>query len=194
MTAIGVRRTAALAISMCALLGSAGPAAAQQASPAAGDPVIRDHLQLGLGYFDVFDQEDGALYASAIYRPGVRYLEFGARAGDIWQGIGPQVGVGLNSDGGKLAHAGLFLDIRPFDNVVVWPGTSVAAWDEGDSRDLGGTFQFMSELYVGYRLPWDDLVGVSLQHISNADIHDANPGGDTLMATYTLSFGPLFGD
>lgn len=199
MAAIGVRRTTALAISICALLATAGPAAAQQASPAdggpaEGNPAIRDHLQLGLGYFDVFDGGHDAVYGSAIYRPGVRYFEFDAQAGDVWQGIGPQVGIGLNSEGGKLAHAGFFLDIRPFDNVVVWPGTNVAAWDEGDSRDLGGTFQFMSELYVGYRLPWDDLVGVSLQHISNADIHDSNPGGDTLMATYTVSFGPLFGD
>ena len=194
MVANGVCRTAALAISMCALLAPAGPSVAQDSSGADGNPAIRDHLQLGLGYFDVFDQEDESVYASAIYRPGVRYLDFGAQAGDVWQGIGPQVGVGLNSDGGKLAHAGFFLDIRPFDNVVVWPGTNVAAWDAGDSRDLGGTFQFMSELYVGYRLPWDDLVGVSLQHVSNADIHDSNRGGDTLMATYTVSFAPLFGE
>lgn len=188
MAAKGGRRAAALAVWMSALLMLAQPAASQD------DPSIRDHLQLGLGFFDVYDQEDGAVYGSAIYRPGVRVLDFGAQAGDVWQGIGPQVGVGLNNEGGKLAHAGLFLDLRPFDNIVVWPGTNVAAWDEHDSRDLGGTFQFMSELYIGYRLPWDDLVGVSVQHISNADIHDNNPGGDIAMATYSVTFGPLFGD
>jgi hypothetical protein len=194
MAASWERRAAVCTALAGALLVAAGPAAAQEAGELPAGAGTRDHLQLGLGFFDVYDQEDGAVHASAIYRPGVRVLDFGAQADDVWQGIGPQVGVGLNNEGGKLAHAGLFLDLRPFDNVVVWPGISATAWDEGDSRDLGGTFQFMSELYIGYRLPWDDLVGVSIQHISNADIHDDNPGGDIAMATYTLSFGPLFGN
>lgn len=182
----GLSRLAAAIGTLCAL-AAAVPAAAQDG----GDP-LRDHLQLGAGYFSIFKHDDGAVAASAIYRPGVRYLEAGSEAGDLWRGVGPQVGLGVNADGGKLAHAGIFLDLRPFDRVVVWPGISVAAWDNDDSRDLGGTFQFMSEFYVGYRLPWQDLVGVSLQHVSNAGLHDENPGADILLATYTLSFGPLF--
>jgi hypothetical protein len=209
MTLLGVCRAAAMAIGLSAMgiVGrpAAGPAAAQDtASAGRNSPptgmaatdtgAVRDHLQLGVGYFDVFMDDDSALAASAIYRPGVRYLEMGAQPGDMWQGIGPQIGAGINTDGGALGHLGLFLDIRPFANVVVWPGANVAAWREGDSRDLGGTFQFMTELYVGYRLSWNDLVGVSLQHISNAHIHDQNPGTDKLLITYTLSFGPLFQD
>jgi hypothetical protein len=155
------------------------------------DDGVKGHLQLGVGYFDVFNQNAESVDFGAVYRPGVRVLTFDAQPGDLWRGIGPQVGASINTDGGALGHAGLFLDIRPAENWVIWPGANVAAWDEGDSKDLGGTFQFVTALYVGYRLPWEDLVGVSLQHVSNAGIHDSNPGTDTLFLTYTLSFASL---
>lgn len=187
MTTLGGWARAAIGAACLAASLSAGTAYGQESQ-------VQGHLQLGVGYFDLFYQNEESTDFGAIYRPGVRYLEMGAQPGDIWQGIGPQVGASINTDSGKLGHAGLFLDIRPAENWVIWPGTNVAAWDEGDSKDLGGTFQFMSELYVGYQLPWNDLVGVSLQHISNAGLHDHNPGADTLFLTYTVSFAPLFAD
>ncbi|MBK1698879.1 acyloxyacyl hydrolase [Rhodovibrio salinarum] len=190
MAAQEIGRTAAFGLTLLLGLAAAGPVVAQDAEPLP----TRDHLQLGVGMFDVFDQEHEAVDFGAIYRPGVRYLTMDAEPGDIWRGVGPQIGARINTDGGALGHVGLYLDIRPFENIVIWPGTNVAVWEEGDSRDLGGTLEFMSELYVGYRLPWDDLVGVSLQHVSNAHLHDENPGSDSLMATYTVSFGPLFAE
>jgi hypothetical protein len=187
MAILADRARTALGAACLAAALSAGPAAAQ-------DRGIGGHLQLGAGYYDVVDQDDESVEFAAIYRPGVRYLTFGARPGDVWRGIGPQVGASINTDGGALGHAGLYLDIRPAENWVVWPGVNVAAWEEGDSKDLGGTFQFKSALYVGYRLPWDDLLGVSFRHVSNAGIHDSNPGSDTLFLTYTVSFAPLFAE
>jgi len=123
MATIGDMARAVAAICLGAGLGTGlgmGPAYAQ-------DGGTRDHLQLGVGYFDVFDQDEDSIEFGAIYRPGVRYLDLGSRPGEVWQGVGPQIGASLNTDGGALGHAGLFLDIRPFDNVVVWPGVNVAA-------------------------------------------------------------------
>ncbi len=201
LAAVGSGHTVVTSGGFMATIGDGARAAAVclAASLSAGaaygqDAGVRDHLQLGVGYFDVVDQSNESVGFGAIYRPSVRYFEIGAQPGDVWRGVGPQIGASINTDGGALGHAGLFLDIRPGDNWVIWPGINLAAWEQGDSRDLGGTFQFMSEAYVGYRLPWNDLLGVSLQHISNAGIHDDNPGTDIVLVTYTVSFGPLFGD
>jgi hypothetical protein len=169
---------------------AAGPAPSAVAQEAKAPEPLRDHLQLGVGYFDVFDGDRESVDVGAVYRPSVRYFE--AAFGNRWRGVGPQVGLRGNTDGGILGHAGFYLDIRPAARIVVWPGINVGGWRKGDSRDLGGTFQFMSELYVGYRLGWGDLVGVSLQHVSNAGLHERNPGGDTVMLTYTVAFGPVF--
>ncbi|MBK1668828.1 hypothetical protein CKO28_12380 [Rhodovibrio sodomensis] len=187
MTTIGGGARAAIAAACLAVGLIAGPAYAQNDG-------VRDHLDLSVGYFDVIDHDMQATEFGALYRPGVRYFEMDARPGDIWRGIGPQIGASINTDGGALGQVGLFLDIRPADNLVIWPGASLAAWEERDSRDLGGTFQFASQLYLGYRLPWEDLVGVSFRHVSNAGLHDSNPGADTLFLSYTVSFAPLFAD
>lgn len=169
---------------------AAVPALSAAAQEASAPGPVRDHLQLGVGYFDVFDGDEASVDFGAVYRPSARYFE--TAFGDWWRGLGPQVGLRANTDGGVLGHAGVYLDIRPTARLVIWPGTNVAGWRKGDSRNLGGSFQFMSEIYVGYRLGWGDLVGVSLQHVSNAGLHERNPGGDTVMLTYTVAFGPLF--
>ncbi len=163
-------------------------------TPVAAGEAERDYIELGVGYSDVFDdnQDEEAAEFSLAYRPNPRYLHESLDLGDWWRGLGPIVGARTNSDSGSLVHAGLFLDIRPDDRLVIWPSVSVGAWNEGASRDLGGTLEFMEELYVGYRLPWNDMIGVAYQHVSNAGLQETNPGHDTVLATYTISFGPLF--
>lgn len=174
------------ALSLC--LGLAG-----LGSPALAEDAKSDHLELGLGYSDVLDSDKTeAVEFSAIYRPNVRYLQESLDFGDWWRGVGPMVGGRINGDDAAIGHAGLFLDIRLGERLVFWPSASVGAYHQGDGNDLGGGLQFMEEAYLGYRLPWDDLIGVAYQHVSNAGLHDDNPGHDTALVTYTISFGPLF--
>ena len=93
MTLLGVCRASAMAIGLSAMgiVGgpAAGPAAAQDTTPAGRNSpptgmaatdtgAVRDHLELGVGYFDVFMDDDSSLAASAIYRPGVSYLDMWA--------------------------------------------------------------------------------------------------------------------
>lgn len=173
-------------------LAAFGVALALAGAPAQAEDAGRDYLQLGVGYSDLFDDDDTAAEFGALYRFNPRYLDAGLDPGHWWQGVGPQLGGGLNTEGAGFGRAGLFLDLRPGERLVIWPSAGVLAYAEGDGRDLGGTFQFIEEFYVGYRLPWNHLLGASIAHISNAGIHDRNPGNNIGMISYTVPLGPLF--
>ena len=92
---------------------------------------------------------------------------------------------------GVLARSG---DVRPF--VVVAPvwrigrgaswfadlsiGPTLLADPRLDRETLGGNFHFTSALSVGRRLSSRWEIALRAQHISNAGLHDRNPGLDSI--------------
>ena len=144
----------------------------------AGDYVI------GLGVDDVFDQTDTTTGAVVIEYHADPFYD-GARAdysfaaagqvdgdGDIFIGIG--------------VHAEWSIGTGPwFVEGSFMPGY----YDEGsDGSDLGGNVQFRTLLGVGYRLTDTSSISLAIDHRSNADIEDINPGNETLALRYTIGF------
>jgi len=146
-------------------------------------------LTLGLGAFDAFDTDELSAEGLAEYRFGKRMFEdnFGPR----FQGLGPMVGIRANTDGGVTGYGSIFADIRPYDRWYIWPSAGIAGYSEDDSRDLGGVFQFHLGVAAGYRLTERTRIGIAYQHVSNASIHDQNPGADSLFLTVTFELSPL---
>ena len=137
-----------------------------------------DLLMLGLGAFDLFDDRD-APAATLEYRLG-RKLFF----------IGPALGGMANTDGGLFGYFGLYFDLSA--GPVYFTGQLAAgAYREGDSRDLGGVFQFRQSIDLAYRFANGHRLGARVAHISNADIHDRNPGEEEYYLTYAIALGPL---
>jgi lipid A 3-O-deacylase len=138
-----------------------------------------DALMLGVGGFDPFDNGKSA-GATLEYRLG-RKLFF----------IGPAIGGLANVEGGLFGYFGLYFDLSA--GPVYFTGQLAAgAWREGNSRDLGGTFQFRQSIDLAWRFDNGHRLGVRVAHISNADIHDVNPGAEEYYLTYALALGPLF--
>ena len=137
-----------------------------------------DLLLLGLGAFDPFD--DGSALAGTLeYRLG-RKLLF----------IGPAIGGMANTDGGLFGYFGLYFDLSA--GPVYFTGQlATGAYREGDSRDLGGVFQFRQSIDLAYRFANGHRLGARVAHISNADIHDRNPGEEEYYLTYAIVLGPL---
>jgi lipid A 3-O-deacylase len=137
-----------------------------------------DLLMLGLGAFDPFDN-GSAPAATLEYRLG-RKLFF----------IGPAVGGMANTDGGLFGYFGLYFDLSagPF---YFTGQLATGAYHEGDSRDLGGVFQFRQSIDLAYRFANGHRLGARVAHISNADIHDRNPGEEEYYLTYAIALGPL---
>jgi lipid A 3-O-deacylase len=135
-----------------------------------------NYLNLAVGSFEGFDDHDDSIAGQVEVRGGKKLLR-----------IGPLAGIHTNLDGGIFGYAGIYLDldVGPF---VLSPQTSIGAYEEGKSKDLGGAFQFMSGLGLSYEFADLSRLGVRYQHISNANLHDKNPGADILLLNYGIAF------
>ena len=138
-----------------------------------------DALMLGLGAFDPFDNGSAAA-ATLEYRLGRKLFV-----------IGPAIGGMANSDGGLFGYFGLYADLS-VGPVYFTPQLGLGAYHQGDSRDLGGVFQFRETIEFSYRFDNGHRLGARVAHISNADIHDRNPGEEEYYLTYAVALGPLF--
>ncbi len=140
-----------------------------------------DALTLGLGAFDPFKEaNDGSPAATLEYRLGRKLAV-----------IGPSIGGMANTDGGVFGYFGLYGDIS-VGKVYFTPQLAVGGYSQGDSRDLGGVFQFRETAEFTYRFDNGQRLGVRVAHISNAHIHEYNPGEEEYYLTYTIALGPLF--
>jgi lipid A 3-O-deacylase len=137
-----------------------------------------DALMLGLGMFDPFDNRTSA-GATLEYRLG-RKLFF----------IGPAIGGMANSEGGLFGYFGLYLDLS-VGPIYFTPQLGLGFYHRGDSRDLGGNFQFRETVELSYRFDNGHRAGVRVAHISNADLHDVNPGEEEYYLTYSVALGAL---
>ena len=183
-----MRRTLAYCLLAVALPLLASPPAVAEERPITPflelGPVVlhgseADLAMLGLGAFDPFDNWTSAA-ATLEYRFG-RKLFF----------IGPALGGMANAEGGLFGYFGLYFDLSA--GPVYFTGQLAAgAYHQGDSRDLGGVFQFRQSIDLAYRFDNGHRLGVRVAHISNADIHDRNPGEEEYYLTYAVALGPLF--
>ncbi len=108
----GVARAAAAGLALAVM--AAGPAAAQE----------DEYLALSLGGFDIASDD-------VTTEGRVEY-----RLDEIGYDIGPMLGVMFNSDASVYVYGGFFLDLE-FGNWVVMPNLAIAAYFEGNGKDLG---------------------------------------------------------
>ncbi len=169
------------------IVASATAFIASVAPASAGDP---DLISFSAGAFDFDDYEDQAAALRIEYRSGRKI--FGDEFRPVFRGIGPIVGLMANTDGAVFGYGGVYADFRMGDRVVVILSAGLGGYREGDSRDLGGVFQFQLGLTAAYRFRDNSSLGVTFTHISNAKIYDSNPGVESLLLTYTIPFERLF--
>lgn len=141
-------------------------------------------LTLSGGAFDFNDigqdDNDTAAQFGAEYRAKMR----------LWL-FTPYLGIFGNTDGGIFGYGGLGLDIYLGPHVVITPQAALGGYREGDSKDLGGVFQFRTGVELAYRFENRVRLGLAYHHISNAGIHENNPGVNSLALTLSLPFRPF---
>lgn len=157
--------TLALVVAAGLAFGVTSPARAQE------EP---DFLAVSAGGFDVNDDETSAEFR-AEYRSNLR----------LWR-IAPFLGGSVNTDGGFYGYAGLGMDIYFGRSIVLTPSAAFVAYEKGESKDLGGFFNFRTGAEIAWRFDDWSRLGVAFHHISNAGIYDANPGTELLVLTYSI--------
>ncbi len=141
------------------------------------------YVDVGVGVFDVFLEDDD------ITTPAAR-IEL--RWGEKLFFIGPAIGIMANTDGGVFGYGGIYADIR-YGNFILMPLLAVGGYHQGDSKDLGGVFQFRVGLGFNYQTDGGERIGIRLDHVSNAGTHSSNPGEEELLFTLSIPLGRIFG-
>ncbi|HKK18792.1 MAG TPA: acyloxyacyl hydrolase [Opitutales bacterium] len=96
--------------------------------------------------------------------------------------LGFEFGLGaLDGEGetGLLAHVGPSLEFEFGDfplEFIISSGPALLSEHEFDNLDLGGSFQFMSAVGFDFEVSEEWTLGYRWLHISNAGLHDENPG------------------
>jgi hypothetical protein len=159
-------------------LGSC-PALAQSAGLAdRGFQLLGDepsYLDFGIGAFNIQGHRAPTSAEGRIeFRYGQKLLDFG-----------PAAGLLVNTRGGVFGYAGAYTNIT-WDRFVVTPLGAVGLYSRGSGLDLGGTFQFRPSVNAAYEFDSHSRLGLQFAHISNAGIHESNPGENEVLATYAV--------
>ena len=135
-----------------------------------------DNLMAGAGVFDLRDETSAA--GTIEYRFGRKVFL-----------VGLTLGLTANTRGGLYGYAGAYMDLS-YKRFYLTPQLAMGGYRKGNSTDLGGVFQFRQSIDLGYRFDNGHRLGVRAAHISNADIHERNPGEEEILLTYSFPLGP----
>ncbi len=132
-----------------------------------------DLLSIGVGYYDINDNEDAADFR----------LEYRWDKPLIWA-IEPWVGAEVTSDGAVYGVGGILADIQFHNGFLITPSFGAGLYSDGDGKDLGNTVEFRSQIELGYEMENNARAGIAFGHISNAGLGNSNPGTEILNLYY----------
>ena len=149
------------------------------AFPAQAEQVESNRLYFSIGYYDVFDEEDGADFRGE-YRFGQ----------DVFNtSIKPFIGAEITTDTSIWVGGGLYYDWNFAPEWNLTPSFGLGLYEEGDSdKDLDHPIEFRSQIEISYDLDEENRVGVGISHISNAGLSDDNQGVEIVNMSYSTPF------
>lgn len=134
-----------------------------------------DLLSLGVGYYDMFDDDD-AVDVRAEWRSG----------SDIVMGVKPFIGAEATTDAALYGVVGLYRDFPVAPNWYVTPSIGAGLYHDGDGKDLGHVVQFRPQIELSYEFDTRNRLAVGLSHMSNMGLDDRNPGTEILNVYYHM--------
>lgn len=163
-------------------LALAMPAMAQDRSAggAASNMVRASYAALGLGAFDVGDDDN--TFEGRLEWQGPR----------AWWVLSPLVGFMATGDGAVYGYAGAAADFWITPKLAFVPSLAAGLYGDGnDGKDLGHVVEFRSQAELRYSLDWGGRIGIAFSHMSNAGLDDRNPGANSLVLTYGVPLSRL---
>ena len=152
---------------------------------------------LGIGMYDV--KFDGS---SSNHALDIRYerrfdnnlINIGPEEDNFFN-LKPFAGIELTSDSAFYLISGIYLE----DNLGYlltgdeskWnftPSFGFGYYEDGDGKKLGNHIEFRTTLEFSYQLVNSDRIGISIGHISNANIGNKNPGTEIISLSYQKPF------
>ena len=107
----------------------------------------------------------------------------------------PFAGIELTSDSAFYLISGIYLEDNlgelmtgEENNWIFTPSFGLGYYDDGNGKKLGNKVEFRTTLEFSYQLTNKDRIGISLGHISNANIGNKNPGAEIISLSYQKPF------
>ena len=151
----------------------------------------------GIGIYDVkFDGSETNTANDFRYerRFDNSLIEIGPESENFFY-LKPFLGLELTSDSAQYIIGGVYLEDNlgtlftgNKSNIHFTPSFGVGYYEDGDGKKLGHNIEFRTTFEVSYELNNKNRIGVSIGHISNANIGDKNPGVEILTLSYQVPF------
>lgn len=150
----------------------------------------------GLGIYDVLDAADRETAVDFRYerRFDNTLLEIGPESENFFN-LKPFLGVETTSKSATYLLGGVYLEdnlgslfLGEESNFNFTPSFGAGYYDRGSGKKLGHNIEFRTTLEVSYQLQSKNRIGLSLGHISNANLGDKNPGVEIISLTYQVPF------
>lgn len=139
----------------------------------------QSYVSAGAGMFDVFDndEQDSSADLRAEYRFGTALYSRGITS------VYPFIGAEMTTDGSFYGLGGVAVDVQ-YGSVYMTPTFGAGLYSSGEGKFMGSPIEFRTGAEVGYEFKSEDRIGVSLTHISNAEIGEENPGSEIIAVYY----------
>ena len=107
----------------------------------------------------------------------------------------PFAGVEATSESAYYFIGGVYLDdnlgqlfIGEKSKYTFTPSFGAGFYDDGDGKKLGNSLQFRTSFEISYEIKNNNKIGISLSHISNANLGNKNPGAEIISLTYLIPY------
>ena len=151
----------------------------------------------GLGIYDIkFDgsEKNQATDFRYEYRSDKSLLDIGPEEDNFFF-LKPFFGIEYTNDSASYFLTGIYFE----DNLgellegnkskfFFTPSFGAGIYDDGSGKKLGNDLQFRTSLEVTYELKNKNRIGISLSHISNANLGNKNPGVEILSFSYHMPY------
>jgi len=151
----------------------------------------------GIGVYDVKFDGSSSNYATDIRferRFDNTLVDIGPEEDNFFY-LKPFAGIEVTTDSAFYVLGGIYLEDNLgkllTGNQNKWnftPSFGLGYYDDGDGKKLGNKLEFRTTLEMSYQLKNDDRIGISLGHISNANIGNKNPGVEIISLSYQKPF------
>ena len=159
--------------------------------------VSKGYDVFGLGYYGVkFDGSNNNEALDFRYERRFDYslYEIGPSNYKFFN-LKPFAGIEGTSDSAYFLIAGVYLDDNvgtllagESSNFIFTPSFGTGYYQDGNGKKLGNSIEFRTTLEISYQLKNNNRIGLSLGHISNANLGDNNPGVEILSLSYQVAY------
>jgi len=151
----------------------------------------------GIGLYDV--KFDGSSSNEAVdFRYERRFdkvlVDIGPEVDNFFY-LKPFAGVETTSESAYYFIGGVYLDdnlgqlfIGEKSKYTFTPSFGAGFYEDGDGKKLGNNLQFRTSFELSYQIKNNNKIGISLSHISNANLGDKNPGVEVISLTYQIPY------